>query len=178
VFTLYSNPIVWNFIAGIAIYHVHQIPFVKREAPLIFAAGVLLLLSSMFWHIADASFGLRQFLPWGVPSMMIVLGAVGMEVAGKGKRLFGSRIMLALGNASYALYLVHTMCFIGVSLLLFYKLKVQDYVGPDGAVLAFLAVTCVLAIAVHHLIEKPATRYVRKAIAAGSAVISGRDVRA
>lgn len=165
VFDLYSDPIVWNFVAGIAIFHLHRQPWALRESRTIFAAGVVLLLSAIFWHQPDKSYGLRQFMPWGVPSMLLVLGAVSMEAAGHGRRLFGSRIMLELGNASYALYLVHTICFVGVSHVLLYDLALQQYIGPDLTVLSYLAVCCLIAIAVHHLVEKPVTRYIRKGIA-------------
>ena len=168
VFRLYSDPIVWNFIAGIAIFHIHRLPWVRREAPAILWTGVAVLVSSIFWHVPDSSYGIRQFLPWGVPSMLIVLGAVGLEADGRGARLFGSRVLLELGNASYSLYLVHTMCFIGVSNLLLYKMNVQKYIGPDGAIILYLAVCCGIAVIVHRLIEKPATRITRRLVAFGS----------
>jgi exopolysaccharide production protein ExoZ len=164
VFDHYSDPIVWNFIAGIAIYHVHRLPWALRESRAIFVAGVTLLVSAIFWHKPDKTFGLHQFMAWGVPSMLVVFGAVSMEAAGHGRRLFGNRVMLELGNASYALYLVHTICFVGVSNVLLYHLRIQHFVGPDLAVIVYLAVCCLISIAVHHLVEKPSTRYVRKAV--------------
>ena len=174
VFRLYSDPIVWNFIAGITIFHIHRLPWARREAPAILLIGVAMLVSSIFWHVPDSSSGIRQFLPWGVPSMLIVLGAVGLEVDGRGARLFGSRILLELGNASYSLYLVHTMCFIGVSSLLLYKLNVQKYIGPDGAVLLYLAVCCGIAVLVHRLVEKPITRITRRLVTFASRILARR----
>ncbi|BCQ23182.1 acyltransferase [Caballeronia sp. NK8] len=162
VFTLYTDPIVWCFVAGIVIFHIHRFPFVRREATAIFWLGVLLLFSAIFYHQADSSRGVRQFLPWGVPSMLIVLGAVGMEAAGKGMRLFGSRIVLQLGAASYALYLTHSLCFVGISLVLLYKIKVQNYVGPDGAILVYLLVCVAVGMLTHWLVEKPVTKLMRK----------------
>jgi exopolysaccharide production protein ExoZ len=172
-FSLLSDPVVWNFVAGIVIFQIHRLPAIAKESRAIFWAGVLLLASSIFWHIADKSYGPRQFLPWGVPSMLIVLGATAMEMSGQGRALFGSRIMLALGNASYALYLVHSMCFVGVSWVLLYWLKVQHYVGPDGAVLVYLGVCCAISLVVHRLIERPLTRLVRR-----SARVCGGVLRA
>lgn len=166
VFNLYSDPIVWDFVAGIAIFHIHRMEWVKRESLWIFLAGTVILLSSIYWHIPDLSYGPRQFIPWGVPSMMIVLGAVSMEVGQKHAWIFKSRTLLALGNASYALYLIHAMCFVGVSKLLLYTLAVQKYIGPDGAVLLYLVVCCVIALAVHHLVEKPMNKMVRLATGA------------
>ena len=162
VFRLYSDPIVWNFVAGVAIYHVHCMPAIRRHASAILMCGAMLLLSSIYWHVPDSSFGARQVLPWGVPSMLIVLGSVSMEAAGRGRRLFGSSIMLELGNASYALYLTHSLCFIGVSKLVFYTLRVQARIGADGAVLVFIAIAIAIAIAVHHLVEKPVNRGIRR----------------
>ncbi|RDI99516.1 acyltransferase [Dyella solisilvae] len=172
VFRLFSDAVVTNFLAGIAIFHIHRLDWVKKEATAIFVAGVALLLSSIYWHMPDASFGARQFVPWGIPSMLIVLGAVSMDVANKHMWLFRNRMMLALGNASYALYLVHSMCFIGISMLLLYTLAIQKYVGPDGACLIYLVVCCVVGLVVHHLVEKPLNKLVRKVTAAISAKVS------
>lgn len=164
VFKLFSDAVVVNFLAGIAIFHIHRMDWVKKEAAAIFMAGVALLLSSIYWHIPDSSLGAKQFVPWGIPSMLIVLGAVSMDVANKHMWLFKSRVMLALGNASYALYLVHSMCFIGISMLLLYTLAIQKYVGPDGACLIYLIVCCLISLLVHHLVEKPLNRAVRKIV--------------
>jgi exopolysaccharide production protein ExoZ len=161
VFGLYSDPIVWNFVAGIAIFHVHRFSWVRRESLLLLLVGVALLLLSIYWHVPNDSKGIKQFLPWGLPSMMIVLGAVSLEAQGKGARLFGSKLMLLLGNASYALYLVHGLCFVGVSNWLLYSLKLQEKIGPDGAILVYLLVCCVISILVHILVEKPITKGTR-----------------
>ena len=86
--------------------------------------------------------------------MMIVLGAVSMEIDGRIK-IFNSRLMLLLGNASYSLYLIHGLTFFGISNLLLYKFRMQDQIGPDGAVILYLIICCGIAIIVHKLIEKP-----------------------
>jgi peptidoglycan/LPS O-acetylase OafA/YrhL len=165
VMVLLGDPIVWNFIAGIAIFYLHQNPSIQRESTIISVVGASILISTIFWHIPDKSFGIRQFMPWGIPSMLIVLGAVSMEAAGKGTRIFKNSVLLVMGNASYSLYLIHTLCFFGVSTLLLYKLKLQTIVGPDGALIIYFVVCCGIALIVHNFIEKPSTRLIRWLIA-------------
>jgi exopolysaccharide production protein ExoZ len=160
-FTLMSDPIVWCFFAGIVIFHTHRLPFVQKNSRSIFVAGLVILLSAIFWHTADKSYGVRQFLPWGVPSMMIVLGAVSMEDCGKGRRIFGNRILLVLGNASYSIYLMHEILFFRFPSLLFDIIGIQKWAGPDVAALFFLASLVAIGVVIHYLIEKPLTRLVR-----------------
>lgn len=171
VMRLYSDPIVWNFIAGITIYHVHRSPMIQRESTEIFTIGVILLVSSIFWHLPDDSKGIRQFLPWGVPSMLIVLGAVSMESIGNGMRLFRINILLTMGDASYALYLIHGLCFFGVSNILLYTLKLQELTTPDIAIIVYLLVCCIIAIAVNKFIEKPSIRLTRKMFSSIHAIL-------
>ena len=162
-FRLYSDPIVWNFVFGIAIYYMHRLPVIQRESVAIFLVGVTLLLSSIFWHLADSSFGIRQFLPWGVPSMFIVLGAVAMEAKGAGKRLFNSRIILELGNASYALYLTHSISIVFAHKMLYYEIKTNNlYIDPDVYAILLLVLCCLVSLVVHRFVEKPMTRMLRK----------------
>jgi len=175
---LYSDPIVWNFVGGIAVFHLHKIAIVQREATSIFWVGVTLLLSSIFWHMADESKGLRQFLPWGVPSMLIVLGATSLEIAGKWYRLFRIRPLLILGEASYSIYLIHSVCFFGIANVIWYQWKLQQVITPDGSILVYLVVCCLIGILVHKIVEKPAIYTARQFFPFVIRLIEARKKRA
>lgn len=166
VMRLYSDPIVWNFVAGIAVYYAHTYFEIRKKATLIFTIGVLLLLSTIFWHLPNDSKDLPQLFPWGAPSVLIVLGATSMEVSKRGVLLFGSKILLTLGEASYALYLVHGLCFMTLTGFLLHKIRLQDFLTPDGAILAYLAICCLIAIVVNKWVEKPSIFLVRKMLRA------------
>jgi exopolysaccharide production protein ExoZ len=161
---LYSDPIIWNFLAGIAIWHIHRLGIIQNNSKTIFFIGISMLISSIFYHLPNDSKGIRQVIPWGIPSMIIVLGIVSMESAGKQVKFLENKVLLTIGEASYALYLVHGLCFFGISNILLYQLKIQEIINPDGAVIAYLIICCAIAIAVHKWIEIPLIMVTRKAI--------------
>ncbi len=161
---LYCDPIVWAFFGGMVVFHVHKMPAIVSDSIYILGIGALLLLSTIFWHLPDNSTGIRQFFPWVMSSIILVLGAVSMDWGGKAAWVFNSKIMLLIGDSSYSLYLVHACCFFGVSNVLLYNLKVQNYITPDGAILLYLAVCCFISIIVHLCVEKPINRLIRKVI--------------
>jgi peptidoglycan/LPS O-acetylase OafA/YrhL len=94
--------------------------------------------------------------------MLIILGAVSMEFAGKGAWLFQAKGLLILGDASYSLYLAHGLLLLGSSKLLLYQLRIQQFITPDGAIIIFFCLCCAMAPAISKWIEKPLIKWVRK----------------
>ncbi len=118
--------------------------------------------------VADFS---RRVLIFGPPYALILYGAAAFE-ASRGPR--APKWLVAAGDASYSLYLVHLPVFLVVG-------KAMSLVVPDGAfdnallIAAFLAAGLVAAVAVHLFIEKPALAFTRRL---GDKLFSRRDIAA
>lgn len=152
VYILGANPLMWEFAAGIAVANLAEegaLPG-RRGGWLLMAAGLAgLTIPAMFGAFSELG---RPFI-WGVPAALIVAGALAVERDGGAPR---GPAVSRLGDASYALYLVH--------------LPVQAIVAHTlGAANAWLFVPVALAasigagLACHRWIETPLIRLVRSA---------------
>ncbi len=141
-----------------------------------FAAGVWLgvamdaaVLPGRAWGFALLSVGLGAFaalqvtgfinelwrpLIWGAPAALLVMGALCVELDGGVAKLAGA---LALGDASYALYLVH----LPVTALIAHTLGWRD---PWLFVAVATAFSLAAALACHRWVERPLIAAVRQAI--------------
>lgn len=153
-----GNPIILEFALGVLVAFVA--PRLKIELlglPSLLLGLAALIASAVIGHgqISEMEFttngerSLDRVLVWGIPSALIVFGAVTM-------RDWGSRnffqALVFLGNASYSLYLVHTMAMFVLEFLIPESM-------PALAVL-LMAVLFALAagVAVHVIIERPLLR--------------------
>ena len=99
---------------------------------------------------------LPRVLGWGIPAALVVAAAA------LGPQLRSSwlqRGAVALGDASYALYLVHPFAIFG-----FRKLWFAAGIGAQGGILwlmvaVSLSLSCVAALGVHRWVEKPVTTW-------------------
>ncbi|MBS5848421.1 MAG: acyltransferase, partial [Pseudomonas putida] len=94
----YNNDIIYEFLLGIGLGVLYRRGLIRqgRWLPLV----VLGVAGLAIYHL-DAS---QRLLHWGVPSAMIVLAFIALEPAFQGNRL-----LKALGDCSYSVYLVHVL---------------------------------------------------------------------
>ena len=153
----YTDPILLEFLAGIwlaVVWRAGRLPM-HAGAPLL-TAGIL-----GFAAVAVAKIdpqGFPRLLFWGAPAWMLVAGCLALE-----KRLPVSRVGLALGDASYSIYLFHA--FITSAVWRF----------PFGPALVPVALVASAAggWAIFRLIEAPMTRLLRgKPVAVTRAALS------
>jgi peptidoglycan/LPS O-acetylase OafA/YrhL len=153
----WTDPIVIEFGYGVAL------GCVRTERVRIPRAWRLLLLG--LGVAAFAVIGVddtqRRALSYGLPSACLVAGAAfGPGWSGRSAL---SRAALGLGDASYALYLVHPYPMRGLR-------EVWSRIGFGGNggiasyILASLALSCALAIWLHRRLELPLVRAARKAL--------------
>lgn len=162
-FSFLSANYVLLFFMGMAIAAITTSNIAKARTPVFYLYSGLL----MFVVIAlDTVTGLNFFkesstLLYGSADCLIVLGLVEAE---KQARIFlGHSWLQLLGNASYALYLIHfplvsVLCKLAISLHL-------DRFGIAGAVSTyiFILLICIATSVVFHLrIEKPIAAYFRR----------------
>jgi len=118
-----------------------------------FAAGAL----SLFAGLGDCANCTSRFLQFGLPSALIVYGAASVERA-RGWAL--PRWLQVVGDASYAIYLIH------LTVLKFLYLPLLS-LRPDGSghllwIAALLAATLGAGFLVHVVVERPLLRLGRR----------------
>ena len=156
------NPIIIEFAFGIIVWLIWSRHWGVRARPALVAIGILLLAggiaspSPLFIPanpvlVVDDVHVTTRTLCWGVPWALITLGLLGETgVDGAAARMLG-----ALGNASYSIYLFH-----------FIILEVMWHFVPlPAAVLPFAAIGILASAAggllLYHLVERPLLRLLR-----------------
>jgi exopolysaccharide production protein ExoZ len=150
----WSQSIVLEFVFGMLLALAWRSGFrlpVWLAALLAAAGGVLL------WLAAAGTFGidLPRALTWGVPAAAVFAGVVLGDWPRE--RNFLSAAALALGDASYALYLTHAFV-----VRLFRELAERGFLDPGRRPFLYAALvvvaSCALALAIYRLFERPMTR--------------------
>ena len=157
----YTNPILLEFALGMGV------ALLTERAPKIVSSNVkwlaiccLIAVPSLF--IAPLIWpSLPTLLTSGVPAAIAVSDAVLLERWGRGMK---NMLVLAVGNASYILYLSHP--FVTQSFQ-----KIGEHLHSSGIKSAILIVLCCLAIIcvallLHHFIEKPLSRVAKQVLCA------------
>ncbi|MFJ2970479.1 MULTISPECIES: acyltransferase family protein [Pseudomonas] len=94
----YNNDIIYEFLLGIGIGVLYRRGLVRQG---IWVPMGLLAVAALAIYQLDAS---QRLLHWGLPSAMVVLAFIAMEPLFK-----GNRILKALGDCSYSVYLIHVL---------------------------------------------------------------------
>jgi exopolysaccharide production protein ExoZ len=117
--------------------------------------GVMSLIATLD-HVPER-LGSARPLEWGLPAAMIVLGAVGLEVARRESRI---RLLAALGDASYSIYLTHLFT-LGALRFVWARWHLGQMVS-DVFLLAFGLFSALLVGYLAYLfVEKPLTNYAK-----------------
>ncbi len=93
-----TNPIVLEFIFGMALANIPRHHLARWSGVLLVGALSCFLLAATLEHIPMVS----RWLILGIPSAALVAGLVGIET-----RIPANRVLHFLGSASYSIYLVH-----------------------------------------------------------------------
>ncbi len=156
----YTSPLLLEFLAGAWLCRAWQRKVVPQggRAALLLAAGVLALAVQAGAEQVGAGLSDRwQVVAWGLPALLILAGALGLEAGGALPWVPGLR---AVGDASYALYLTHLMVLWAVLPVL--------HPWPVAVAFPLALLACVAAaLLVHHGMERPVARLLagRRAIA-------------
>jgi exopolysaccharide production protein ExoZ len=146
----YTNPILLEFLGGILI---------ARWSDRITSVGWAFMLPVGFIAI-----GLSDLLhapsifTWGIPSVMIVVGAIALE---QSEKLPQIAILGLMGNASFSIYLFQGLVFD-------FPHNIVDLIPLRGApqLIVMILVSAVIAVAigivVHYFLERPIIRYLSR----------------
>ena len=154
----FTSPIVLEFAAGVVVGHLWMKDVRLSLAPalVLLGAGVLLL---AVVPLLDAD--MPRVLGWGVPALLIVAGAVFAERA----RPFNPAVLFTfLGEASYSIYLWHTLVAIVVTGLTL-RLGVPQALKPAVIVVFSLVFSAMLYL----VVEKPLIRLLHPSRSKGPA---------
>jgi exopolysaccharide production protein ExoZ len=152
VLAFYCNPIVLEFLFGMLLARAVRLwgtPPVWISLVLVLAGFVVLVNTPM------AIVSLWRWSIWGLPAVAIVTGTLGLE------RKFGRaapRWLLAMGDASYSIYLAHTFVLplIGAGLMRFG----QQWPGVIPVSIALsVGLSMVAGWILYRLVELPIMRY-------------------
>ncbi|KJF66814.1 acyltransferase family protein [Rhizobium nepotum] len=149
---IWTSPLLLEFLAGLLLSRFVSVGFRHGAA----ALGVALAGFALAAVIGE-QFGLLRILNWGIPAFLLVAGCLWIEKAGAWPvRLL--KPFEIVGDASYALYLLH-----GLVISIVHKIIQPGLMA--GAVIVIVAL--VVSIGAHLLFEKPLVKLFRKLGQAG-----------
>lgn len=147
---MYTRPMLLEFLAGVYVGWAWRRGLIQG-----LGLGVALLAIGLValgvQPLTGFDPGSNRALYWGAPAVAMVAGALAIERSG---RLPNIRLWEVIGDASYSIYLFHTL-FLAVAV------KVL-HVGPLLLFLATVGPLCVASILTHRLFEAPVARFLRR----------------
>lgn len=151
----WSDPLAFEFLAGTVLFVLWQREWlpVGAAAWVMLSAGVATLASTHL--LGGAPAGWLRVAFWGVPAVAIVAGGLGIEASGQ---LPQSRLLGALGEASYAIYLTHNV-------VRYYVAGPLFHLWAPVAVAVVVVVACAIGWVVHRGFELPMHRAAKRAVA-------------
>lgn len=160
--SFYTNYYTYYFVLGIISYYVWRALSVKIEDDskntFVISTSVCLIMFFFLWHLYPEITS-QYWQPFIVATnyllpLMIVLSALMLHSS---NIRCTYRIVILIGNSSYALYLIHTLV-IGQLRLMGYTVNSQS-----GLIMLILVISLSLlsSIIIHYGFEIPATRYLR-----------------
>lgn len=151
-----------EFFLGCLIVVMLKSPSIRKWQAHFFVAGCLGMMFAAINELFLQSWfdGNGKFFGFGIPSFCLVLGSGSLVVFNR--RLI-YRAFVQLGEASYALYLTHTVV-MSFSVKVIQWTGAFDYLGATVAAVVTLGIAIATAYGVYRLIDKPLMRYSRRLI--------------
>jgi len=152
----WSDPIILEFALGVAIA-----TLLRSTGDWPRPIGPLLLLASCGWFgwlAVHASGGAPRLVEWGFPAALAVLGAATMRELADGKP---RRLLLFAGDASYALYLTHTLTLATLARLFPGAWPEHAARSPLEAII-LVGATVVVAALAYVLVDAPVTKNLQR----------------
>lgn len=159
----YTSPLLLEFGAGLWLHGLWQ-RLSRRSfgatgrlaAQLVMAiAFMALIMGAIFWP------AIPDVLKWGVPAVAIVASALMLE---RPDGRVGHPLLLRLGEASYAIYLVHPLVIKAMSVLAAIFLRNAALLPQAALLLATLLMVGTAGVVVNMLIERPLLGILRRRI--------------
>ena len=163
VLTFYGDPVMLEFLLGIAAYYLlrylygrHTLHPVPKAVSLVSAVSIPVIFCLLAYFTPRINvIGFRRLPLWGLPAFLLLVLAF---LAGLGLTM--PRFFVQLGNISYSLYLVHyyPVMFLDRAVLDFSAFSVRSVVGLVVSVALSIALACLSWF----LVEKKFTGWLRR----------------
>lgn len=170
---LITNPISLEFCFGVAIALMYKstIKITKYVAFAGIVIGCVLMVRLIFMgygeipennYILIGKYCFKRVWLWGVPSAILVWGFVFYEKAVK--KIFTQKWIIGLGNASYSIYLTHSILFLIVIAVLKRMPEKRGVVIEYGDlfIVALLLMASAAGLLFHWVVEKPLIKWLNK----------------
>ena len=158
--SFYSQPILLEFVAGAWLGSHWKRHGARPVGPFAIATAILLYLMAG-WANDDS----WRALSYGVPALALLTGVLDIEQRGE---LPAWRPLKLVGDASYSIYLWHTMI-----LSVFLKVANRTHLPAPAAIMLGLAAGIVGGIVAYHLIERPLLTYFKRRKSRQRAAVEG-----
>lgn len=157
--TTYTSPLLLEFVVGMWMNRVWR---GWPERPLTTGMramlGVAIALAFVMLAVGDVAWPtITREVKWGVPAFVIVAAALALERGGVSLRW---RWLLLLGEASFAIYLIHPFV-IKAATIAYRRAGVSAMPLHVLALIAVLALVGAVGVAFHLLVERPLIRGLR-----------------
>ena len=146
--TFYTDPIMLEFPSGMLLgraFEQDRLPPL-RWGYVQLAAGVLLFAVSAWLEVTSP-----RVLVWGIPALLVVAGAVIIE---KGRNVPLVPALALLGDASYSIYLTHTLTISAIG-------KFKAYFNASTFFVASLTLSALIGVAAWRLVERPFAEFLK-----------------
>jgi peptidoglycan/LPS O-acetylase OafA/YrhL len=168
----WTDPILLEFAFGMALALAREHGMRLGRITALALAAVAVALLAIDLGRADAPLWLPRALAYGVPAALLVAAAA-LRPGGETRTGPLTRLAVAVGDASYALYLLHPFVIrAGREAMLAGGLAAV--VGPWGFVAFALVLASAAALVVHRLFERPLTAWTRRRLEGTGASLSDR----
>jgi len=149
-----TNPIILEFVFGMALALMFRagVRLPRAVCCALIALAIPPLFLATSWPGAPS-----RWLVWGVPAAMIVAA-----VAFARKPAYVPKLAVALGDASYALYLTHPLAMVLAREAAERSLFINPATAPWLYFAGTVALSILLAFAVYYAFERPTTRFLRR----------------
>ncbi|UVM69586.1 acyltransferase [Pseudomonas sp. B21-009] len=153
-FEFYGNPIVFEFLLGVAIAYAYRRGWVNRIKPTVALVGTGCALGLIIYYGQVTHSPVRS----GIPCAIIILCALSQEHI-----LPRSTILTQLGDWSYSTYLCHILIICAMV-----KTGAMFHLHPAITFIGAMVGTCITSAFSFHAIERPISRLVKGAQSASA----------
>ena len=163
-----TNPLVAEFILGLTVgkIYIRKASATNLEGVALLGASVVWLLLAKRYYLGDMDYSMMppstRVLAWGVPSALIVLGLLVVEMANRGMARWKSRVVLMGGDISYSVYLTHYAVFKLFSGAALMAWASGSVVGKIALMVMWIVITIVVSIVAYWFVERPLMNFVKK----------------
>jgi exopolysaccharide production protein ExoZ len=153
-FNYFTNPIIIEFAIGI--FSFYSLPKItKKHGWMALTIGMSLLILFGLYN-----YGLQnRVVYYGIPMCFIFIGLLSFEKTFKNNKSHVLRLFSYLGDASYSLYLSHTLT-IGIMVKIYASL--HNLTPPYLFVFLSVTISVIIGGMCYELVEKPINRFVKR----------------